>query len=71
MVLVSFDALLQWPTHREKSFVRQNEKYSMFERKELGMLVQKFKEEYDKELKTLDGKTTYDSKRKKHVPFKP
>ena len=42
----------------------------MAEKKELGDLVEKYKKEYDKEVKALQGKT-HDYKRKKHVPIKP
>ena len=58
-------------SQRKNSFVRANEKYSLAEKMELGELVNKYKEEYDKELKDLEGKTSYDYKRKKHVPMKP
>ena len=34
-------------------------------------MVQKYKKEYDKEIKALQGKTNYDYKREKHVPIKP
>ena len=54
-----------------KTFVTGKEKYSLAEKKELGELVEKYKKEYDKEVKTLQGKTHYDYKRKKHVPIKP
>ena len=54
-----------------KTFVRGKEKYSLAEKKELGELVEKYKKEYDKEVKALQGKTHYDYKRKKHVPIKP
>ena len=50
-------------------FVRANEKYSLAEKMELAELVNK--EEYDKELKDLEGKTSYDYKQKKHVLMKP
>ena len=53
-----------------KTFVRGKEKYSLAEKKELGELVEKYKKEYDKEVKALQGKTHYDYKRKKHVPIK-
>ena len=43
----------------------------MAEKKELGELVEKYKKEYDKEVKALQGKTHYDYNRKKHVPIKP
>ena len=54
-----------------KTSVRGKEKYSSAEKKEVGELVEKYKKEYDKEVKTLQGKTHYDCKRKKHVPIKP
>ena len=54
-----------------KTFVKSKEKYSLEEKKELGELVEKYKKEYDKEVKVLQGKTHYDYKRKKHVPIKP
>ena len=54
-----------------KTFVRGKEKYSLVEKKELGELLEKYKKEYDKEVKALQGKTHYDYKRKKHVPIKP
>ena len=34
-------------------------------------MIVKYKEDYDKEIKNLDGKIHYDYKRKKHVPMKP
>ena len=42
----------------------------MAEKKELGDLVEKYKKEYDKEVKALQGKT-HDYNQKKHVPIKP
>ena len=36
-----------------KTFVRGKEKYSLAEKKELGELVEKYKKEYDKEVKTI------------------
>ena len=39
-----------------KTFVRGKEKYSLGEKKKLGELVEKYKKEYDKEVKTLQGK---------------
>ena len=38
---------------------------------ELGELVDKFKEEYDAEVKRNEEKSKYDAKRKRHVPIKP
>ena len=46
-----------------KTFVRGKEKYSLAEKKELGELVEKYKKEYDKEVKALQRKTHYDYKR--------
>ena len=43
----------------------------MAEKKDLGELVEKYKKDYDKEIKVVQGKTHYDYKRKKHVPIKP
>ena len=54
-----------------RKFARVNEKYSLAEKRELGELIQKYKEVYDKESKELEGKTKYDYKRKKHVQVKP
>ena len=54
-----------------KTFVIGKEKYSLAEKKELGELVEKYKKEYYKEVKVLQGKTHYDYKRKKQVPIKP
>ena len=54
-----------------KKFVRVEEKYCLAAKKELGELVEKYKKEYGKEVKTLQEKTHYDYKRKKHVPIKP
>ena len=36
-----------------KTFVRGKEKYSLAEEKELGELVEKYKKEYDKEVKAI------------------
>ena len=54
-----------------ETFVRGKEKYRLAEKKELEELVEKYKKECDKEVKTLQGKTHYDYERKKHVPIKP
>ena len=43
----------------------------LVKKKELRDLIVKYKEDYDKEIKNLDGKIHYDYKRKKHVPMKP
>ena len=51
----------------EKTFVRGKEKYSLAEKKELGELVEKYKKEYDKDVKVLQGKTHYNYKQKKQV----
>ena len=37
-----------------------NEKYSLAEKRELGELIVKYKEDDDKEFKNLEGKTRYD-----------
>ena len=49
----------------------ERNKYTNEEKLELGELVEKFKEEYDAEVKRNEGKTKYDAKRKRHVPIKP
>ena len=36
-----------------KTFVRGKEKYSLAEKKELGEVVEKYKKEYDKEVKAI------------------
>ena len=36
-----------------KTFVRDKEKYSLAQKKELGELVEKYKKEYDKEVKAI------------------
>ena len=53
-----------------KTFVRGKEKYSVAEKKELGELLEKYKKEYDTEVRALQRKN-HDYKRKKHVPIKP
>ena len=58
-------------TQSEKCFVRKQKMYILAEKTELGELINKYKEKYDKELKDLEGKTNYDYKRKKHAPMKP
>ena len=45
-----------------KTFVTGKEKYSLAEKSELGELVEKYKKESDKEVKTLRGKIHYDYK---------
>ena len=45
--------------------------YTLAEKKELGELVNKYKEKYNKGLKNLEGKTNYNYKRKEHVSVKP
>ena len=42
-------------TQGERKFVRQQERYSLAKKKELGELIQRYKEEYDQELKVLDS----------------
>ena len=49
----------------------ERNKYTNEEKLELGELVDKFKEEYDAEVKRNEGKSKYDAKRKRHVPIKP
>ena len=49
----------------------ERNKYTNKEKLELGELVEKFKEEYDAEVKRNEGKTKYDAKRKRLVPIKP
>ena len=46
-------------TQGERKFVRQPKEYSLPEKKEL------------ENLKALEGKTTYEYRRKKHVQMKP
>ena len=47
-----------------------NEKYSLAEIRKLGELIVKYKEDDDKELKNLEGKTRYDYMWRKHVTTK-
>ena len=47
-----------------RTFVRDKEKYSLSEKKQLGELIYNHKEKYEKELKELEGKRRYDHKRK-------
>ena len=54
-----------------KTFVRGKEKYCLAEKKEVVELVEKYKKEYDNDVKALEGKTHYNYKQKKHVPIKP
>ena len=49
----------------------ERNKHSNEENQELGKLVEKFKGEYDAEVKRKEGKTEYDAKRKRHVLIKP
>ena len=49
----------------------ERNKYSNEEKLEVGKLAEKFKEEYDAEIKRNEGKTKYDTERKRHVPIKP
>ena len=53
-----------------KRFARV-EKFSLFEKKALGELVDKCKQKYEEDVKALQGKTTYDYRTKKHVQKKP
>ena len=55
----------------ERMFLRQKSIYYKKKKKNLEELVEKLKKEYDEEVKTMDGKTRYDYKTKKHVPIKP
>ena len=54
-----------------RKFLRVSERYSLAEKKELGEIIVKYLEDYDKEVRNLEGKTHYDYKRKKQVPMKP
>ena len=45
-----------------KTFDRVKGKYSLAEKNELGQMVEKYKKEYDKEVKALQEKTHYDYK---------
>ena len=54
-----------------RKFLRVSERYSLAEKKELGEIIVKYLEDYDKEVRNLEGKTHYDYKTKKHVPMKP
>ena len=47
----------------KRKFAWVKEKYSLVEKKKLGELIVKYKDN-DKELKNLEGKTHYDCKRK-------
>ena len=47
------------------------EKYSLVERRDLGLKVQEFKQQYLLELEALKGKTHWDAKRKCHVTDQP
>ena len=47
------------------------EKYSLNERRELGLKVKEFKQEYMLEVEALKGKTHWDARRKRHVPDQP
>ena len=48
-------------------FLKELSKFSLSEKQELGELVEKYKKEYDKEVASLRGQTTYDYRTKKHV----
>ena len=50
-----------------KTFVRGKKKYSLAEKKALGELVEKYKKEYDKEVKALQGRLIMIISAKKHV----
>ena len=54
-----------------KTFVSGKKNYSLAEKKTLGDLVEKYKKEYDKKVKALQGKTYYDYRRKKTRLIKP
>ena len=67
-----FESTLLLNIKMGKTFVRGKEKYSLAEKKELGELVEKYKKEYDEEVKAmsffyakgvysvkLSGKVTY------------
>ena len=47
------------------------EKYSLVERRDLGLKVKEFKQQYLLELEAFKGKTYWDGKRKCHVPDQP
>ena len=49
----------------------EKHKHSNEEKLALGELVEKYKEEYNTEVKRNEEKTRYNNKRKKHVPIKP
>lgn len=51
-------------TQSEKCFARKQEMYILAEKKELEELVNKYKKKYDKKLKDVKGKTSYDEKQK-------
>ena len=51
-------------TQSEKCFARKQEMYTWAEKKELEELVNKYKKKYDKKLKDVKGKTSYDEKQK-------
>ena len=51
-------------TQSEKCFARKQEMYTLAEKKELEELVNKYKKKYDKKLKDVKGKTSYDEKQK-------
>ena len=51
-------------TQSEKCFSRKQEMYTLAEKKELEELVNKYKKKYDKKLKDVEGKTSYDEKQK-------
>ena len=47
------------------------EKYSLVERRNIGLKVKEFKQQYLLELEAFKGKTNWDDKRKYHVPDQP
>ena len=51
-------------TQSEKCFACKQEMYTLAEKKELEELVNKYKKKYDKKLKDVKGKTSYDEKQK-------
>lgn len=56
----------------KRVFSKTKGTYSLYTNNEqLAELVAKRKEEYDAEVAANEGKTRYDSKRKKHVPIIP
>ena len=60
-----------WRLKWEKYSLEVKKSIVWQKKKEHGELVEKWKKEYDKEVKALQGKIHYNYKRKKHVPIKP